>query len=693
MAASMTTAGRYADALALGNECLAPKRQAPKRSTRNSAWLLARSVFLLARVAIQHAAPWLPWLFCLVGLSTGPAGRGYMKEQKVILGLGLSSLAASAASAAASPRGPFASGSSAVLGMSGGRYWLGLATFACILVHLGFTTPELLPEDDLPPLALPPCSPSHPSCSSITSHGASAVATVALADYAVSTRKAVLGLSLLDDILRCLTRFLGGPPEDVWPFALTNRRSYFLWANDEDWWEACYRSTLWMKLPAHPGHLSRRHLFGSGQRCLLSEALLLACVAVEAMGTLVVLPPHCVASCWVMAPLVASTLLIIAHCPPLPRHPQFILLSILNLLRLTSKIAVYFQAVWLLVGNMPFQEQLGALHSDEDDHDDHFGAAGPVLEIIAVSALFAALAGRLWVVAAWCRAALPLYAVPIEEMMWPGSPSSAASGRPLFCSGSSPHSGADRGGGAYAPVGVGGSHAPTHMCDWEDLGVDVAWRDKLSLRRRAETLTAREAYLLSFLDALDLRITEAEVELQGGARRRWFVDTVAGAAAVFATGFFALVTWRWRLLGCRRSGGIMEAAFWVSLALRAGRCRQSVVELLSTFCGAASFWQQAACAERERLPQFGPDTHTATSPGEEVSVLRRHARALHVDLAETQRSLWHLEAQLQAMGVALRRPASSAALTHMPMLTLRTLLVFWAGTVVAISFSSVRGGP
>lgn len=687
------SAGRYADALALSVDCLALKRQPAKRSAKSTVWYLARGLCHVVQVAIQHAAL-LPWLFCFIGLSAGPVGRGsgYAKDQRSILGLGLLSLAASAVTAGASPRGPLTNGSSWNLAISGGRYWLSLATLICILVHLGFAVPELVPENDFEPLALPLCR-TGPSCMTVPKHGSSTSAAVALTDYAFSHRKAVVGLSLLDDILRCLMRFLGGPPEELWPFALTNRQTYFLWANDEEWWEACYRSALWMKIPAHSGHLSHRHLFGSGQRCIFSEAVLLACVVIEAMGTLVVLPPNCVASCWVMAPVVASMLLIIAHCPPLPRHPQFVLLSALNLLRLTSKIAVYFQAAWLLLGNVIFQPQLSVFQSEDGDHEYPNGVAGPIFEIIAVTVLYAALAGRLWVVAAWCRAALPLYAVPIEEMIGPGSSSRPANGRPLFCGGSSQCVGEDHGGGAYGPVGVGGSHAPTHMCNWEDLGVDVSWRDKVTMRRSAEELTAREAHLLSFLDALELRIQEAEVELHGGHSRRWLLDTLAGTAAVFATAFCMLVSWRWRLLGCRRSGGIMEAAFWLSLALRAGRCRQSVVELLSTFCGAASFWRQAACTERERIPQGGPFTHTATSPREEVSALRRYARELHIDLAETQRRLWQLEAQLQNIGVVLRRPARSAAVTHMPMLTLRTLLMFWTGTVVTISFSSLRSVP
>ncbi|CAJ1339045.1 unnamed protein product, partial [Effrenium voratum] len=71
---------------------------------------------------------------------------------------------------------------------------------------------------------------------------------------------------LLDDLLRAAWRFLAAEPSEAWPFALTCRGVYKL-SQDEEWWEECYRSMAWQRLPAAPEPWPL-----PSPRCLVREA-------------------------------------------------------------------------------------------------------------------------------------------------------------------------------------------------------------------------------------------------------------------------------------------------------------------------------------------------------------------------------------------------------------------------------------
>jgi len=239
----------------------------------------------------------------------------------------------------------------------------------------------------------------------------------------VDNHTAALGLVLLDDMLRAVLRFVAGAPTEVWPFALINKKCHTLWVSDEEWWEACYRGASWMRLPKNP-QLTNGYTEVSSTRCLLKEAMLWASVMVETLGMWVILPPRCATPAWAAAPCVASTLLMVSCAPWLPRQSDIVLVEMRQMLRIVSRFAIYFQALWVIV--------LHTLLQPEDmvmcalPKESLFLQA---LEAAAAAALYTIVVGQLWVVTARCRAASPLYAVPAEDVVADASVRS----RPLYC--------------------------------------------------------------------------------------------------------------------------------------------------------------------------------------------------------------------------------------------------------------------
>merc|ERR1719506_729043 len=114
-----------------------------------------------------------------------------------------------------------------------------------------------------------------------------------------------------------------------------------------------------MRLPENPntgcGHGR------SSYRLLLTEALLCASMAVETLGTMVILPPKCAGPGWVAAPCVALTALVVSCAPWLPRQSDLVLMDMLQLMRIVSRFAVYFQAVWIVALGLLIQREDMAL--------------------------------------------------------------------------------------------------------------------------------------------------------------------------------------------------------------------------------------------------------------------------------------------------------------------------------------------
>eukprot|EP00927_Polykrikos_kofoidii_P086475 TRINITY_DN9705_c2_g1_i1.p1 TRINITY_DN9705_c2_g1~~TRINITY_DN9705_c2_g1_i1.p1 ORF type:complete len:728 (+),score=108.87 TRINITY_DN9705_c2_g1_i1:126-2186(+) len=458
--------------------------------------------------------------------------------------------------------------------------------------------------------------------------------------HAVDHHTAAMGLILLDDALRTVLRFVAQAAPEAWPFALINRKSHTLWVNDEDWWEACYTGVGWMKLPRHPKHSPNAGVPQTGPWCLLKEAMLWASMVLETLGMMAILPPKFAAPCWALAPCVASTLLVVSCAPWLPRQSDMVLVEMRQLLRAVGRFAIYFQAAWAVV------VWLLLLHPDES-----LGLRAT--EAAAFIALHFWVLGRLWVVTSRCRAASPLYAVAAEDFVSDTLPHS----RPLYC----------------GNLGVvEGSHAPTRMCDWDAISsadCGLRWRDRCAMRRCAESLAAREAHLLSHLDALSVRISEAEMEAHsarcssgvgGGSSGdttpssstsspRCFILVLALSAAVvvplavlfviFATGTLRTPFSRQERLPSAPSfweagSGALQGLLWASLLLRVAQGWHASV---------VAMWNASTTGQ---LP---------TPQHIEVGTMRERASTLTRSLAETQYMLCRLEDQFDRLQVAVER--------------------------------------
>jgi len=294
------------------------------------------------------------------------------------------------------------------------------------------------------------------------------------------------------------------------------------------------------------------------------------------------------------------------------------------------------------------------------------------LEAAAFAALYALIVGHLWVVTTRCRVASPLYAVPADDV---ASDPPVRGGRPLYCG----SSGTSDGQTSTRVCGTVGSHAPTRMVDWEALSTTHShfrWRDRCALRHCAESLAAREAHLLSHLDALEVRIGEAEVELARGPQCSWaglscspgvllasmavIVRALAVAAATAALAAITLLLCAAAARGWQPSwhpdvdfsprwypgGGMLEATLWMSLLLRVGQCWYSVM-IRTTLPSAC--WSGADTEVRSRAHHS------------EVACLRQQACDLHRSLAETQHMLCCLEDNFDKLGLPLERQRSSPA--------------------------------
>jgi len=595
-----------------------------------------RGLLRQACASLQQAALPLPWLVCLLGLQAGAAGAGpgldgawglsRLWEQQLALFLGLLLLFASGA---ASLKDRLRSG--------GGTADLGplLAALALLFWHLGLQQ-------------APGCSASSPSLrrcvALVKSIGLGSHATYC----ALDDRHAAVGLMLLDDVLRAVLRFVGATPAEAWPFAIANQRTRDVWVHDEEWWRACYHGASWMRLPTYPqlpfcaGSRGaqppppRPGGAGVTLRQLLREATLWASMMAQTLGTVVMLRPKCAAPSWAMAPCVASTLLVASCAAWLPRQSDMVLVEMFRLLRIVGKFAVYFQAIWIAAAGLlvsPDELALCALPKD---------AWIPLrsLEVGAVMVLYVMVAGHLWAVAARCRAASPLYAVSAEDfVMQPPLRS-----RPLYC----------------GTLGlVEGTYAPTAMCDWEELAgtPEVRWRDCFAIRHCAEVLAAREAHLLSYLDALRLRIDEAEMEAHSStSSSSWLPGGCAGAGTAHPSAFGP-----WRKLGgllaipalllcvvvgrvcastlhvhqIARPGprGIVELTLWAALLLRVGHGWYSIM------AHSVAAWTAA-----------GREAYS------EAAELRQRLCTVHRSLAEAQWLIRRVEDRLTDLVVAPQPP-------------------------------------
>eukprot|EP00928_Gymnodinium_smaydae_P031085 TRINITY_DN22937_c0_g1_i1.p1 TRINITY_DN22937_c0_g1~~TRINITY_DN22937_c0_g1_i1.p1 ORF type:complete len:692 (+),score=99.21 TRINITY_DN22937_c0_g1_i1:147-2222(+) len=601
--------------------CLATKREPWRHFWRQGESPLVSSLKAI-EVLWNHLAPWLPLVLCIYFVALGPPSLSSYGGRDggggALLGLGTSWLVTWMMR-------PLAGAVHCV----GGEGWSQTVLVAAVLSlwYLGLPPGPAESDWSLPALPAPAAAGTPPPRGLPGSPSA-----VALLDISAQEagRRAVVGLIVLDDLLRVILRFVAGSPLEVWPFAVCNRYHYSLWMTGcSNWWEDSYLSASWMTLPPNTGRLGNRG--SSSIACVLSKAVLVASVAAEAFGSVVVFPPECTLSCWVAAPLVTSTLLVATRGPS---RLDTLLLAVMELVRLASKCGVYFQAVWLLAAYLlPTQDT--ALRAHGSGWGCYRQAALGVLEVLALSGLYVALASRVSMVLAWRRTAEPLYAVPIEMR-----DSSPLAGRPLYC--------------GSLGQGVEGTYAPTRMCDWDDASdgsglLSLPWRERFRLRARAEALTAREARLLSFLDALAVRIREAEScgedENSGIAaairpacrpRQRRRAILACGAALVSLLG--AGVAWRFHLSLCPHSVGLIEAAFWLVLFARAAHyyLRAALPRLLAA-------WEAYRPPRRRNVGD------------PELAALRQQAHAHHQCLAETQRQLCHLEARLESLGVRARR--------------------------------------
>jgi len=537
----------------------------------------------------------LPWLLCLLGARLGPGlhSLGWFWDEQLALAMGLLLLTASGACALRDRLrlGP--------CGLDPGAL---LAALALLLWQLGFHAPGAQERWCMAVVRSPTGG----------------------APLEAAEHHAAVGLMLLDDMLHAVLRFVACTPLEAWPFALASQRNHHLWVQDEEWWEACYRSAGWMRLPANPKLPGGRRARTEGRpRHLLREAALWAAVMAETLRMMVVLRPKCAAPCWVAAPCVASTLLVVSCSPWLAKQGDLVLVEMAQLTRVVSRFAIYFQAVWIVaLGLLLRPEELALCALPEGN------AALRALELGALAVLYIVVAGHLWEATARCRAASPLYAVPAEDVM----PDPAFRSRPLYC----------------GSLGlVEGSYAPTRMCDWDELPGgqgQLRWRERYTLRRCAELLAARESHLLSHLDALHSRLAEAELEVHSPGRcaRPAPPSRLGKLLGLLAVAACAAAAQGWCSSCCARAmdsgGSLFEAVLWASLLVRVSH------DWYSLMLRSAAAWEAAG--------------HTAYA---EVVALRQQASALHSSLAEAQWLLWRLEARLEGLGVAVQRPRGRTA--------------------------------
>jgi len=479
---------------------------------------------------------------------------------------------------------------------------------------------------------------------------------------------AAVGLVLLDDVIRTIFRFVAATPAQAWPFALINRKHNFLWIHDEEWWEACYSSCSWLRLPPNPKTLGLPQAPDS-LWCPLREARLWASVMVETLWVMAILPPRCASPSWAATPCVASTLLVVSCAPWLPRRSEMVLFEMRRLMRTVGRFTLYFQAVWIVA--------LAVLFDPEDVQLCALPKASGLLrtvEVIALLVLCATLAEQIWVVCARCRASSPLYAVPAEDVV--SDP--PLRNRPLYC-GSLGH--------------VEGTHAPTRMCDWEELGMAkgrIRWRSRYSLRRCAETLAAREAHLLSNLDALELRIREAEIEanrvLPTSSRAGLLALLHLVPAVVASVLLFSLASANgWQLnevdsanAGPTTGSSTLDALIWAAFLIRVGHCWYSIM------VHSAAGWDASGHA-----------------PHGEAVELRQQALALHKSIAQTQKMLVRLEDGLGNLGVAVQQPhgradwrfSSAAPAANGPWRAFGVFFLCWLSCAVAfvLALSDTNG--
>jgi len=215
--------------------------------------------------------------------------------------------------------------------------------------------------------------------------------------------------------------------------------------------------------------------------------------------------------------------------------------------------------------------------------------------------MYVMVACRLVANMARCRAASPLYAVPAEEVVPEPVPHNHS--KPLYC---------DRG-------LVEGTYAPTKICMWEELS-GISTRRRYILRRCGELLVAREAHLLSNLEALQMRIKEAEN------------DTLPQQEQF--SGFPGLLASALCLLAC---------AHWSFGPVTGQPCLQAAVWLLILSRFGQSWYHEVL----RNLP--------CQSAEDEVWDLRREFCTLHRHLAETQRLITQLEDRVQSLGVVPKR--------------------------------------
>lgn len=503
--------------------------------------------------------------------------------------------------------------------------WNALVTaLALVLWQLGFYSPNR-PADDWQLVALRAERSETPTVSVV--------------------HDTVVGLMLLDDIVRVITRFVASTPSKAWPFALVSRAKYSLWLNDEEWWESCYRGVGWMKLPLHP-RLNGQTPLGTQHR--LGEAMLWACMAVEAAGTVVVLPPHGGVLAWAITPCVAITLLVASCSPWLPVQSDVVFLEMMRLMRTISRSAICFRALWMIVAGLLLHPGSASISGNH--------VVLRTLEATALTILYYTLASQICAATMQCRVASPLYAVPADDTV----PTAPLQGRPLYC-------------GSLGLVEV---HAPTRVCDWDCLdtgGRKIYWRDRYALHRSAERMTVQEAHLLSRLDALNARIAEADMEMHGSSHRPTAIDQ--SLSNVFVVVFMTALCMLF-VHGCTSSCGAlgtagscissaMEVTVWACALVRMGQCWLSIQGHI------IDWWRSAV-----------------TTPCSEVSDLQRQAYELHRSLVRTQWNVCLLEAKLETLGVEVYRPHRFFAYNSLA--ALRVIMFGWLTSIAALALMPAR---
>lgn len=564
-------------------------------------WL--REVLQHGITLLRQATVLLPWLVCLVLLSFDAGTRGAQEffEEQALVSASLGVVVLLAATCLALLCGQ-------LRGWPDARPLLALVVM--VLWHLGFQMPH---RDE-------------------TERWCLAVLQAPSRDVAEGRvqmhHHAAVGLVLLDDMIRAVIRVLAREPAEAWPFAVASRKNYDLWIGDEEWWDACYHGANWQRLPAKPGFLCQGlpQPLPSSPRRLLREAMLFASMMAETLGMMVLLQPRCASASWTAAPCIASTLLVVSCSPWLPRQSDIVLVELSRLLSLVSRFSVYFQAILILTLGVFSQPRSPWLCPQE-------GSMLRMVEMGALVVLYIIVACRLLAVTARCRAASPLYAVPAEDVVTDHAP--LRSSRPLYC----------------GSLGcVAGSYAPTRLCEWEDLCSGSAMlpcsglraRDRYVLRRCGELLVGREAHLLSHLDALNLRIEEADKE----AKHSSFRDTehqlqhapvliaMVLCLAVGASCGLGLSSHRvsGELTGDQRRAGTLEKVLWAFLLLRLGQSWYNVMI-------------------------HNLRAHQAAGHNEvfEAAELRRQSSMLHRQLGQTQQMINSFEDRLQSLSIDVRR--------------------------------------